>query len=95
MTLQTMIELTLWRVRIGNFGCKPSTAVRELKRTKLHGIQSVSHWSVLQEMLLVQSGDVELNPGPETEGLYLLSNLDSSVNNFFSLLKQQLFLTGR
>ena len=70
MILQTMIELALWRVRIGHFGCKPSTAVRELKRTKLHGIQSVIHLSTLHKILLIQAGDVELNPGPEIQGLH-------------------------
>ena len=35
---------------------------------KSHGIQNVLHLSVLQEILLVRAGDVERNPGPETEG---------------------------
>ena len=36
---------------------------------KSHGIQNVLHLSMLQEMLLVRAGDVEQNPGPETEGV--------------------------
>lgn len=61
-----MIQLTLWGARIGNCGFRK---LKELKCMKSHGIQNVLHLSVLQEMLLVRAGDVEQNPGPETEGL--------------------------
>ena len=86
-----MIELALWRVRIGHFGCKPSTAVRELKRTKLHGIQSVLHLSMLHKILLIQAGDVELNPGPEIQGLHWIR---ISIRIFLLLFVLFVFLFG-
>ena len=61
-----MIQHTFWGAHIGNCGFK---AVKELKCRKYHGIQNVLHLSMLQEMLLVRAGDVEQNPGPETEGM--------------------------
>ena len=61
-----MIQHTFWGARIENCGFR---AVKELKSMKSHGIQNVLHLSMLQEMLLVRAGDVEQNPGPETEGV--------------------------
>lgn len=37
---------------------------------KPHGIQCALHLSKLQKIQLLQAGDVELNPGPDPEGLY-------------------------
>jgi len=65
---QTMIDLALWRARIGNCGCKPPIIVQESRHMKPHGIQCALHLSMLQKIQLLQAGDVELNPGPNPEG---------------------------
>ena len=80
--LQTVSELAIWRTRVRICGCKSSTMLLKLNCTKLDGIQSVLHLSVLQELLLIQAGDVELNPGPEIEGLqWLLDSSDSILDD--------------
>ena len=61
-----MIQRTFWGACIENCTFR---AVTELRSMKSHGIQNVLHLSMLQEMLLVRAGDVERNPGPETEGV--------------------------
>lgn len=63
-----MIDLALWRARIGNCGCKPPVGVQESRHMKPHGIQSASHLEMLQKLQLLQAGDVELNPGPDPKG---------------------------
>ena len=81
-----MSELALWRARVRNCGCKSSTMLLKLKRIKLDGVKSVLHLSVLQEMLLIRAGDVELNPGPEIEGLQWISDSsDFFVDDLYKL----------
>jgi len=63
-----MIDLALWRARIGNCGCKLPIGVQESRHMKPHGTQSASHLKMLQKLRLLQAGDVELNPGPNPEG---------------------------
>lgn len=63
-----MIDLALWRARIGNYGCKPPIVVQESRHVKPHGIQCASHLSMLKKIRLLQAGDVELNPGPDNDG---------------------------
>ncbi len=62
------IDVQMWRIRIGLFGRTVKTAsVRQSpSSTKSNRVDNIIALSLIIHMLLLLSGQVELNPGPES-----------------------------
>ena len=64
-----MIDLIQWRISIGCF-CTTRGYHSKTKCTGRHNVRCSVLYCILAVLLLLQCGDVELNPGPGKHILY-------------------------